>query len=476
MSEGTRRVVEGFARILPEVAKPVRKLTLGERLVWTALVLILYETMSSIALYGVNNAAQQASPLLLNIIFASNIGTLTTLGIGPIVTGGLILQLLVGAEIIRLDLKKSEDRALFTALSKLFTLVIAIFQGAAYVLAGYFGTLTATAQILVFVQLLVATLIIMLMDELVQKGWGLGSGISLFIAAGVASQIFSDLFSPIVLQDGYFHGIILAMVQAATSPEGFGPLFIRHVAQRGDILGLLSTIAIILLLIYAEGVRVNIPISHSRFGGYRGSYPIKLLYVSNVPVIFASTVFTNIYYLSSIIWSRYNQDNSNFILNLLGTFTIGQDSGQPEPTGGLAYYALGPNNFTQASQDPVRALVFVALMVGFCVMLGRFWITVGGLSPERVADQLIAAGMQVPGFRRAPTIIASILRRYIYTVSIIGSVIVGVLASVANYVNAFGTGTGLLLMIGILYQYYQILVKERVAEMYPAIAKIMGEE
>jgi preprotein translocase SecY subunit len=476
MSKGPRRIIEGVARALPEVSKPIRKLTLGERLVWTALVLVLYETMSSVALYGVDVATPQASPLLLNIIFASNIGTLTTLGIGPIVTGGLILQLLVGSEIIRLDLKKSEDRALFTAISKIFTLVIAVFQGAAYVLAGYFGTLTTTAQALVFVQLLFATVIIMLMDELVQKGWGLGSGISLFIAAGVAGQIFSDLFSPITLQDGYFHGIILAMVQAASSPEGIAPLFIRHVAQRGDILGLLSTVAIILLLLYAEGVRVHIPISHSRFAGYRGSYPIKLLYVSNVPVIFASTIFTNIYYLTSIIWSRYNQDNSNPFLNLLGTFRLEPESTQPIPTGGLAYYALGPNNFTQATEDPLRALAFVALMVGFCVMLGRFWITVGGLAPQRVADQLIASGMQVPGFRRSPAVISAILRRYIYTVSIIGSVIVGILASLANYVNAFGTGTGLLLMIGILYQYYQILVRERVAEMYPAIAKIMGEE
>ncbi|MCS7146360.1 MAG: preprotein translocase subunit SecY [Nitrososphaerota archaeon] len=476
MSEERRRLGEVLKRVLPEAAKPVRRLTLSERLIWTALVLVVYEAMSSTALYGVTVSPTQASPLLLNIIFASSIGTLTTLGIGPIVTGGLILQLLVGAEILRLDLKKSEDRALFTALSKIFTLVIAIFQAAAYIFAGYFGTLTPNAQLLVFAQLLLATIVIMLMDEMVQKGWGLGSGISLFIAAGVAGQIFSDLFSPIVLQDGYFHGIILAIIQGLTSPEGIGPLFIRHVAQRGDILGLLSTIAIILLLIYVEGVRVNIPISHSRYGGFRGTYPIKLLYVSNVPVIFASTIFTNIYYLSSIVWSRYNPDNSNQLLNLIGTFTLQEGATQPVPTGGLAYYALGPSTFTDASSDPIRAVAFVGLMVGFCLMLGRFWITVGGLAPERVADQLIAAGMQVPGFRRSPVIISSILRRYIYTVAILGSIIVGLLASLANYVNAFGTGTGLLLMVSILYQYYQILMRERIAETYPALARLVGEE
>jgi len=466
---------EVFTRILPEVKKPVKRLSLTERLTWTALALIIYEAMSSTSLYGVSTTQAQASPLLLNIIFASNIGTLTTLGIGPIVTGGLILQLLVGSEIIRLDLKKSEDRALFTALSKMLTLVIAVFQAAAYIFAGYFGAIAPTTQFLIFAQLLAATIVIMLLDETVQKGWGLGSGISLFIAAGVAGQIFSDLFSPLTLQDGYFHGVILAIIQGITTPKGVEELFVRHVAQRGDILGLVSTIGIILALIYLEGVRVNIPISHARFAGFRGTYPIKLLYVSNVPVIFASTIFTNIYYISSIVWSRYNPDNSNPVLNLIGTFKVGEGASSPVPTGGLAYYALGPLNFTEATADPLRAIIFVALMVGFCLMLGRFWITVGGLSPETIAERLIAAGMQVPGYRRSPIIISSILRRYIYTVAIVGSIIVGLLASLANYVNAFGTGTGLLLMIGILYQYYQLLVRERLSEAYPALARLVGE-
>ncbi|MEM3906492.1 MAG: preprotein translocase subunit SecY, partial [Nitrososphaerota archaeon] len=65
--------------------------------------------------------------------------------------------------------------------------------------------------------------------------------------------------------------------------------------------------------------------------------------------------------------------------------------------------------------------------------------------------------------------------KYIYTVSIIGSIIVGLLASIAGYFNAFGTGTGILLMIGILYQLYQQLVKERLTEVYPAVAKLVGE-
>ena len=47
---------------------------------------------------------QQDQFAFLRIIFASTQGTLTELGIGPIVTAGLILQLLQGSDILKLDL------------------------------------------------------------------------------------------------------------------------------------------------------------------------------------------------------------------------------------------------------------------------------------------------------------------------------------------------------------------------------------
>lgn len=474
MSAGVRQLLEGVSKFLPQIAKPGRKLSLGERLAWSALAVAIYQAMSSTVLYGLPTGAQAQSNFLLSVIFASSIGTLTTLGVGPIVTAGLILQLLVGAQIIKLDLKKSEDRALFTSASKYLSLVVAVFQAFAYIQAGFFGNLSSHVQVLIFLQLVAATYIIILLDELVQKGWGIGSGISLFIVSGVAVQIIDDLFSPVILQDGFYHGVILAIVQAVNSPDGFGQIFIRHVAQRGDILGLISTFSLILLLIYLEGVRINIPISYARFSGFRTSYPIKLLYVSNVPIIFASTVFQNIYYFSSILWMRFGKDGTNPLLNFLGTFRI-EENGVTTPTGGLAYYVIGPMNFTDAVLDPVRAVVFVALMVSFSILFAKFWVSIGGLAPEKVAEQLISAGMQIPGFRRAPAVIAPVLKKYIDTITIVGAIIIGVLASAANYVNAFGTGIGLLLTISILHQLYLVLIRQRVTEQYPAIAKILGE-
>ena len=225
-----------------------------------------------------------------------------------------------------------------------------------------------------------------------------------------------------------------------------------------------------LAIIYVEGLRVEIPISYARFRGFRTRMPIKLLYVSNIPVILASALFADIYWVSNLIWSKFNRDNSNFWLNLLAQF----DPDEGRPIGGLVKYITAPIGLQNVVQDPVRAAVYAVLMVLLCVAFSIIWIEVGGMAPSDVADQLIDAGMQVPGFRRARRPLEMLFKRYIPTLTIIGGVIVGLIAVVSDFLGVFGTGIGILLMVDILYQYYQILVGEQISEMYPTLAKVLG--
>ncbi len=469
-----RRVIESVSRLMPEVVRPKRRISLAEKLVWTALVMLIYLIMGEVYLYGIPRTQVTESIFILHVVFAQKTGTLTTLGIGPIVTAGILLQLLVGAEIIKLDLSKPEDRALFTSASKILSLVIAAIQALAFSIGGIFGTITVTQAILVFIQLIAATFIIIMLDELIQRGWGLGSGISLFIAVGVAQDIMIRLFSPMIVSpDGLYQGVILATFQSIFSGGGISPVLVRA-HNMPDLMGLLTTIVIILVLIYLNAVEVEIPLSYAKFSGFKAKYPVKLLYVSVIPVIFASMIFGNIYYLSSILWNSYNQDGSNVFLNFLGTFER-TEGGQIVPTGGLAYYMTSPGSVAGLLQDPIRGIVYAGLLIVFCVLFAKFWVNVGGLSPSKVAEQLVRAGMQVPGFRRSPEVIEKIIGKYISTVTILGAILVGLIAGVADYTNAFGTGTGLLLLVGITYQYYQLLVRERVAEMYPALGRLLGE-
>jgi preprotein translocase subunit SecY len=53
-------------------------------------------------------------------------------------------------------------------------------------------------------------------------------------------------------------------------------------------------------------------------------------------------------------------------------------------------------------------------------------------------------------------------------------VVVGLIAGVSDFFGVFGSGMGILLSVGIVYQYYETLMKERAAEVYPAFRKIFG--
>ena len=210
-----------------------------------------------------------------------------------------------------------------------------------------------------------------------------------------------------------------------------------------------------------------------RYRGFRGKYPIKLLYVSNIPVIFAAALFGNIYFITQIIWSRYNPESNNFWLNLLGTFTL--SGNQYQPSGGLVHYVVAPRNLEAVTQEPARALVYACLMIAVCVFFAATWVQVGGMDARTVAKQLLDSGMQIQGFRRSFGSIQQVLGKYIPTVTLLGGFVIGAIAVFADFLGAFGSGTGILLTIGIIEQYYQLLVRERVTEMYPAVRAFLGK-
>jgi len=470
------RFIELFkpiARFFPDIKPPDRKVAFNEKIFWTVIALIVYFVMSQVPLYGVTQSSVNDPLGALRVIFASNRGTLMELGIGPIVTAGLILQVLAGSKMINLDMTNPEDRSLFTSASKILSVVMTIFEALAYILGGTYGTLKPTTEIIILLQLVGAGLIVLLLDELLQKGWGLGSGISLFIAAGVASSIWWDSVAPMgPMSDGHYLGAVVAFGQSLLGRQDIKGIFTR---QQGlpDMVAFLTTIGVFLIIIYFNGMRVEIPVSYARYRGFRGKFPLKLFYVSNIPVIFAAALFGNIYFISQLIWQRYNNTNTNFWLNLIGKFIIqGQ---QYQPSGGLVYYVVPPRSLSLAMQDPLRAIIYTILLVAGCVFFAMTWVEVGGMDARTVARQLLDSGMQIEGFRRSEIPIRQMLERYIPTVTILGALLIGLIAAGADFLGAFGSGTGILLTVGIIEQYYQILAKERITEMYPAARGFLGE-
>jgi len=471
------------ARAIPEIKAPERRVRFNEKIFWTAIVLIIFLVMSEVPLFGVQKTAL-GELAALRIIFASSRGSLMELGIGPIVTAGLILQLLVGSAMIECDMARPEDRSLFTTASKVFSIILTGVQATAYIIGGMYGSLPGTIAVIVFLQLIAAGIIVLLMDELVQKGWGFGSGISLFIMAGVAQHIFWQSFSPApAVGESGAYGFFIKLAQVLSAGEPVTNLWLRS-TQNPSLLGLIATLGAFLIIIYMEGVRVELPLSYAGYRGYRSRYPIKLLYVSNLPVIFASALFANVYFFSQIFWSMSGapQPGRNFWLDLLGQFkpVYGSTTNPSQitsytPVGGLVYYVTAPHSFIDVMDAPVKAFVYLGILVAFCVVFSLTWLEVGGLGPSTVAKQLVDSGMQIPGYRRSGKAVELLLKRYIPAVTVVGGVIVGMVAGVSDFFGVFGSGMGILLSVGIIYQYYELLMQERAAEMYPAFRRVFGE-
>jgi len=307
---------------MPEIKSPQREVSFKEKLLWTVVALVIYLIMSNIPLYGVNVTETTDYYYWLRVILASQRGTLTELGIGPIVTAGLIMQLLLGSKIIKVDLSDPYDRSMFSGSQKVFAMFLTIFNIIAYIGGGAFGELTATNATFVFLQLVLSGLVIILLDELLQKGWGIGSGVSLFIATGVAGQIFWSLFS-FIGADGVARGIVVAFFQALGDPEYDVAKLMFRADRLPSLFGGITTLVIFLIVIWFESTRVEIPLAYKGYRGFKGKYPMKLLYVSNIPVILVNALYANFLFFGQMLAgpnSALRGQGFDFLIDLIGRF------------------------------------------------------------------------------------------------------------------------------------------------------------
>lgn len=494
MSQSTSRFLRFFSpfiRAMPEIRTPDREVSFKEKIIWTALALIIYLVMSNIPLYGVNIQQTEDYFYWLRVILASQRGTLTELGIGPIVTAGLIMQLLMGSGIIKINMADPYDRSMFTGAQKILAMFLTVFNTVAYLFGGAFGSLEEigpAAVIFIFLQLFFSGMIIILLDEMLQKGWGIGSGVSLFIAAGIAGQVFWNCFSFVEMTgenyDNMPRGIVIAFFKAIINPADsvpIGDLWLRPSNLPG-LLSIITTIGIFIMVVYFESVNIEIPLAYSGYRGFQGKYPIKLLYVSNIPVILVSALYANILFLGQIIAgpnSALRGVIPDFLLNVIASYAddptaTGPGGSYLNPIGGILYLMTPPQGFESVLGDPLRALIYLGIFIVFCVIFGRVWVEVSGLAPRDIAGQIIDSGMEIPGFRRSEKIIERILARYIPTLTILCGIIVGFLSFTSDALGALSSGTGLLIAIGIIHQYAETISKEAAAEQYPALRGFLG--
>jgi len=450
--------------ILPEVTSPDRKVPFKERVLWTSISLFVFLVCCQIPLYGIVTSKSADPFYWMRVILASNRGTLMELGISPIITSGMVMQLLAGSRIIDVDQSLKEDRALFGGAQKLFGMLITAGEAIAYVMSGMYGDLRELGvgnATLIIAQLFFAGIMVLLLDELMQKGYGLGSGISLFIATNICESIVWKAFSPTTMNTGKgteFEGAIVACFHFLASRQdkvlALREAFYRQSAP--NLTNLFATVLVFFVVIYFQGFRVDLAVTYQKVRGQQGSYPIKLFYTSNIPIILQTALVSNLYFFSQLLYRRFK---SNMLVNLLGQWQETDFGGQSVPVGGLAYYISPPTSFSSIWEDPFHALTYVAFVLLTCALFSKTWIEVSGSSPRDVAKQLRDQQMLFQGHREQSLI--KVLDMYIPTAAAFGGMCIGMLTIIADFLGAIGSGTGILLAVTIIYQYFEMMYKEQ---------------
>mmetsp|Transcript_28430 Transcript_28430/g.56842 ORF Transcript_28430/g.56842 Transcript_28430/m.56842 type:complete len:473 (+) Transcript_28430:114-1532(+) len=458
-------LIRPIMHVLPEVAQPDRKIPFREKALWTTITLFIFLVCCQIPLYGIQTSKSSDPFYWMRVILASNRGTLMELGISPIVTSGLVLQLAQGSKLIEVNNNVKEDRALFGGAQKLFGILITVGEAVAYVCSGMYGdlaTLGAGNALLIIIQLIFAGLIVIILDELLQKGYGLGSGISLFIATNICESVIWKAFSPTTINTGKgteFEGAIIALFHLLITRNNKLSALIEALTRQNlpNISNLFATAFVFIVVIYFQGWRVDLPVQYAKYRGQSGTYPIKLFYTSNMPIILQTALVSNLYFISQML---YNRAPTNILVRLLGKWQdVEGQAGSSIPVGGVAYYISPPHSFSEIIYDPFHAVFYLGFILTSCAMFSKTWIEVSGSSARDVAKQLREQQMIMKGHR--DTAIVSTLNRYIPTAAAFGGACIGALTVIADFLGAIGTGTGILLAVTIIYQYYEMLAKEQ---------------
>ncbi len=432
---------------LPEVKGPTQKrLGFKQKLKWTLIILVIFFVLGLIPLYGLGESALQRFEFL-SVILGAKMGSIISLGIGPIVTASIVLQLLNGSGLVNFDTNTPDGKRRFQGIQKILSIGFVVLEAIIYVVMGGLPPAQGISSFVLIFQLILGGLLILFMDEVVSK-WGFGSGISLFIAAGVSQTIFVRALNPLPTPKNpeIASGAIPSLFQVLSKGDPSAALI--------KLAALASTVLVFLVVVYTQSMKVEIPLSFGRVRGHGVKWPLNFFYTSNIPVILIAALLANLRLLSSFI----------------------------PALSGLSSYVQAPNIVKQLIVGSLsfgnlwQAFVYLLIFITGSLVFGFFWVQTSGLDADSQADQIMSSGLQIPGFRKDKRVLKKMLKRYITPLTFLGSASVGALAALADLTGALGSGTGILLTVMIVYRLYKEIAQQHMMDMNPMMRKFMGGE
>ncbi|KKT01160.1 MAG: Protein translocase subunit SecY [Candidatus Nomurabacteria bacterium GW2011_GWA2_43_15] len=363
--------------------------TLRKRVLFVFFALIVFRLLAAIPIPGIDAVALDRFLSnnqffgILNIFAGGGLSNLSIimLGVGPYITGSIIMQLLtiMVPSLKRIYHEEGEaGRKKFAQYSRLLTVPLAAIQGFSllYILEqqNILFDLTTFDRIINLFIIVAGSVLIMWIGELVSE-FGIGNGVSLIIFAGIVSQLPSTVSQLIFTFD--VSQIPLFLIFAVAGVLIIAGIVLVSEAERP------------IPVTYAKRVR-----GMKMYGGGSTYLPLRVNQAGVIPIIFA---------LSILLFPQ-----------MIGTFLARFSS----PI--LAKISQVLVSFTQTS-------LLYAIFYFILVFLFTYFYTAVTFDPEALSTNLQKNGAFIPGIRPGAST-SDYISKVLSRITLLGAVFLGFIA------------------------------------------------
>ncbi|CAB4254563.1 similar to Saccharomyces cerevisiae YBR283C SSH1 Subunit of the Ssh1 translocon complex [Maudiozyma barnettii] len=441
-----------FLPILPEVEIPYEKISFDDKMVYTIFTGLIY-LFAQFPLAGLRKDDVPAvnDPLyFLRGVFAAEPRTILEFGLLPIFASGIILQLLAGLKVIKVNFKVKADRELFQSLTKLFSIFQYFVLANIFIFSGYYGSNLSIAQMVVInIQLVMGGLFACLLTEVIDKGFGLGAGAMIINTIAVSTNLVSDTLGVAQITvdaegNNEAQGALVNLIQGLRAKHRtlFGGIISAF--NRDYLPNMTTTFLVIALggfVCYLQNYRYEIAIRSTRARGTNQMYPIQLIYTGCLSVIFSYVCLFYIHIGAFILIQIIAKNNQeNIICKVLGHYE-NVNNIIAAPTFPLSMLTPPRSLVGGITEQPLSFVVYTLFMVSTGVWFATKWQAISGRSARDIARDFKEQSITLLGRREQN--MAKELGKVIPTAATTGAAILAIVAVAGELLGLKGKGAGM---------------------------------
>lgn len=313
--------------------------------------------------------------------------------------------------------------------------------------------------LILVVQLFLAGLFVILMDETLEKGYGFTSGIVMFSGLSVCQSFLWNALSLQSIDNGRgreFTGALVALghlLWTRNYKTALIEAFYR--THLPNVFEVYAGLLVFFVAVYLLNFRIDIPIKSSKARTPSSMFPIRLLYTGNVPVLMYAAILAQVLTVSSSLFRIFPQ---NLLVRIVGTWAVRPDSHQYVAVSGLAYYLQPPFSLIEALWDPIRTVAYIFTIVASCVAFAKAWTEFSGSSPRDMAKLFKENGIVIVG--RRENSVQGELRRVIPVAAAAGGAVAALAVVATDLAGLNGVGLSVFAAVTLLYSFFEVVSQE----------------